>query len=423
MFDMIPFSRKCKLILAPTTEDLQNISLFAIAISAAISCLYTWYGKNDGRDITRPFDAILPFVGLHAFVDFFITKQWDVKLHHLCIWGVISYNIYYDVSKEHRFLLLYPLVKTEISSIFYVLKYWLPKTSVMYHLNTAIFYLSFFKFRIYDVYNELLYKHIPFNVLIQNYSHSNDYLSSVSIVSCYGLYLLNLYWFVIMNKILYKTVAKIYNKIDTDQMCHLLCSYIPWINIPLSIYLYSHKPHEKYIFDIIGTVLLTASSYKYHTHIYQRLRDKEIIEYSVPDNESVVLFVKDSVSIHVRSFLTIATNYYSSRHLPFILLFSGISHAVSVFHGFLIILDLFIDRDTMKSVFVDCHNMILAIPIVFDVSMLFMNSSIEISLPFMLVNIIIGLLFAIQPFYKTTHVAFHLFLVAQNYYMCLSNTQ
>jgi hypothetical protein len=143
----------------------------------------------------------------------------------------------------------------------------------------------------------------------------------------------------------------------------------------------------------------------------------------VPDNESVVLFVKDSVSIHVRSFLTIATNYYSSRHLPFILLFSGISHAVSVFHGFLIILDLFIDRDTMKSVFVDCHNMILAIPIVFDVSMLFMNSSIEISLPFMLVNIIIGLLFAIQPFYKTTHVAFHLFLVAQNYYMCLSNTQ
>jgi hypothetical protein len=80
MFDITPFSRKCKLILAPTTEDLQNISLFAIAISSAISCLYTWYGKNDGRDITRPFDAILPFVGLHAFVDFFITKTMGCKI-------------------------------------------------------------------------------------------------------------------------------------------------------------------------------------------------------------------------------------------------------------------------------------------------------------------------------------------------------
>jgi len=136
-----------------------------------------------------------------------------------------------------------------------------------------------------------------------------------------------------------------------------------------------------------------------------------------------VLFVKDCVLIHLRSFLTIATNYYSSRHLPFVLLFSGISHAVSVLHGFLNILDLFIDRDKIKDAFLDCHTIILAIPIVFDVSMLFMNSSIEVSVPFMLVNIVIGLLFAIKPFYKTNHVAFHSFLVAQNYYMCLSSTQ
>ena len=422
MFDIATLSRKYKLI-TPTIEDVQNISLFCIAISAAFSCLYAWYNNSSGRDITRPFDTLLPFVGIHAFVDYFITKQWDVKLHHLCIWGVISYNIYYNVSKEDRFLLLYPLLKTEISSIFYVLKYWLPKNAAIYHVNSAIFYVSFFKFRIYDLYNELLYKHIPFTILIQNYSSSNHYLSSVSIASCYGLYLLNLYWFVVMNKILYKTVAKIYNKIDTDEMCHWLCCYIPWINIPLSIYIYSNNPNEKYIFDIIGTILLSAASYKYHTHVYQRLRDKEIVEYSVPDNESVVLFVKDCVLIHLRSFLTIATNYYSSRHLPFVLLFSGISHAVSVLHGFLNILDLFIDRDKIKDAFLDCHTIILAIPIVFDVSMLFMNSSIEVSVPFMLVNIVIGLLFAIKPFYKTNHVAFHSFLVAQNYYMCLSSTQ
>jgi hypothetical protein len=66
--------------------------------------------------------------------------------------------------------------------------------------------------------------------------------------------------------------------------------------------------------------------------------------------------------------------------------------------------------------------MILSIPIAFDVILIFMNSPINIEIPFLLVNIVIGLLFLIEPFYKLTHFAFHILLIAQNYYICLSST-
>ena len=62
-----------------------------------------------------------------------------------------------------------------------------------------------------------------------------------------------------------------------------------------------------------------------------------------------------------------------------------------------------------------------AIPIACDAFAIYMNSPKEISIPYLLVNITMGLLFVVEPFNKLTHVAFHILLVAQAYYMCLSS--
>jgi hypothetical protein len=193
-------------------ETVQNISLFIISCSSFFSCLYYNFGpllydKNEEVDFIKPFYMLIPFVGLHAFIDFFLTKSYELKLHHLFIFGIFFYNTYYDILPEHRFIFLYPLLKTEISSIFYVLKYWLPKKTIIYNVNTLLFYLSFGKLRIYDFYYEIIYNN-SFDIIFKNYSHSNYYLSFILLISCYGLYILNLYWFLIMNKILYKIVTK-----------------------------------------------------------------------------------------------------------------------------------------------------------------------------------------------------------------------
>ena len=192
MSDIIAFSHKYNLQLIKI-EDIQNISLFIIACSSFLSYLYynlaPLYYENNKSDFNKPFDILFPFVGLHAFTDFFLTNSYDLKLHHLCIFGIIFYNYYYNVSTEYRFIFLYPLLKTEISSIFYVLKYWLPKKTILYNVNTILFYILFLKLRIYDFYYEIIYNNVSFDIVFQKYSPTNYYLSSILYLNRYYLFI------------------------------------------------------------------------------------------------------------------------------------------------------------------------------------------------------------------------------------------
>ena len=408
-------------------QNIQNISLFII--SCYSFCLYLCYNISSlcyDKNVClvvfiRHFDILLKIVGFHAITDFFITKSYDVKIHHICVSGIIFYNNYYNISPEHK-IIFYPLLLTEISSIFYVLKYWLPKKTILYNVNDMLFYISFFKLRIYDFYYKIIYNNISFNTIFHTYSHSNYSLSLILLISCYGLYILNLYWFLIMNKIIYKQIQKIKN-IDTDILCHKLCSYLLWLNIPLALYIYVHKPNEKYMFDMIGITCLSISSYLYHDDIYKRLYNKQIEEYNIPNKDNFLLFINDTITINARSFLVIVTNYYNNKYLLYILLISGIFHLNSIYYCIINIFELLLHHDKSKDTFLNYHNIFSIIPISFDVFLICMNSQTEILIPYFLLNIIIGLLFIINPFYKLTHVSFHILLVAQNYYMCLSNTR
>lgn len=232
---------------------------------------------------------------------------------------------------------------------------------------------------------------------------------------------MNLYWFFIINKIVYKNIVKNIN-INKETICHLLCSYIHLINIPVSFYIYSYNPNDKNILDIIGVSTLSISSYIYHYDIFDRLQNKKIAEYSLPNKDNIVIFLNDTICIHLRSFLIIATNYYYNPHFVIIIAISGLLHLSCIYHNILNILYLFIDNDNTKIHFLNNHNIITALPIAYDVLLIFANSPIEIAIPFLLVNIMMGILFVVEPFYKLTHVAFHLLLIAQNYYICLSSS-
>jgi hypothetical protein len=382
---------------------------FIISISSLGSYLYyNFYGFSE------LYHMLLPVVGIHASVDFVFNKQYDLKIHHLFVLGAIYYNYYHNGHPHHRFILLYPLLNTEISSVFYVLKYWIRKDTILYSMNMILFYLSFFKFRIYDFYYLIIHNNSSLDTIFQNYGYK---LNLLIISSCYGLYLLNIYWFLIINKILYKSIAKI-TKIDTSMNRHFLCSYIHCINIPLSIYIYSSKPKNNYIFDVVGIVILTVSSYIYHIDIYNR----KIENYELPDKHNITLFLDDAICIHIRSFLVLTTHYYYNKYLFFILFVSCSLHLFSLYYTTNNILQLFLEYDKTKDTFFTRHYIITFIPITIDVLIGFINLSKELAIPFMLVNLTIALLFLVNPFYKLTHIVFHILLIAQTYYMCLSNS-
>jgi hypothetical protein len=120
-------------------------------------------------------------------------------------------------------------------------------------------------------------------------------------------------------------------------------------------------------------------------------------------------------------FLVIVTNYYNSEHLVLVLFISGIFHIYTTYYSIQNILELFIEYDKNKDTFLIGHNILSAIPIVCDVCLIFLNSPTEISIPFLLINIMMGLLFVVKPFYKLTDIVFYSLWIAQNYYIGLSN--
>ena len=405
-----------------------------ISIFSLFSCVYykvfgtvpiilDLYGNEllQPLDSVHPFDILLPFVCSHACIDFFINKSYDLKLHHVFVTIPAIYYFFYE-DKNISSIISYSLLKTEFSSLFYVLKNYLQKKSVAYNINNILFYLAFFKFRIMDMYYELIHSNIIYNHVIDTSSLIRLIPSTGVFVAVNGLYILNLYWFFIINKILYKGIAKVM-KIDTDSVCHYMCSYIYWVNIPLSIYIYSHNPREKNILDIIGVTALSISSYYYHHDIYTRLKSLQITEYKTPNHHNVVYFINDNFFINLRAFLIVATNYYYHPYFLQIIAMSGFFHMISMYNIIINLFDIIIQPDEVKHYFLVLHNICNALPIAVDVILICSNSPNDIAIPFLFIHIAMALLFYIEPFYKLTHVAFHLCLIAQNYYVCRSSIQ
>ena len=425
MSDIIAFVNKYKLNDITTREfilHIENVSLFIISILSFASFLY-YNSRGDDLEVNYrwSFDTLSNIAGTHAFIDLFLTNSTELKLHHIFMLYMIFFNYYYQVSSDYNYTLEYSFLKTEMSSFFYVLKYWLPNNSFISHVNSFLFFISFFKLRILDLYNDIIQNPLLFKVIFEKYTPTNYFANLLFLISIYGLYLFNVYWFMIMCKILYKAILKS-SRINTDIMCHYLCSYIYWFNIPLAIYIYSFHPNEKYILDMIGVVGLSITSYLYHYDIYNKLINKKIDEYKKPDKENMVIFINDNIFIQLRSFLTNITSYLHSPYFMFICCLSGFFHLLSMYNIVLNILELFINHDDIKDNFINIHNVFTSIPIGLDVSLIAMNSTNEIAISFIFVNILMAMMLVVEPFYKLSHFAFHILLIAQTYYLCLSHS-
>lgn len=199
-----------------TFEDLQNVSLFIISsYSFSIYCYLNYITTpiitTNNYDYIQYYDNILPIIAVHAFADLFITKKPDLQFHHLLVLSIFYFNYYYNITPEHKYIFIQTLLNTEISSLFLVLKFWLPKKYYIYNFNLGLFYATFFKFRIYNYFYAIVNNLEPFEQLTLNYSVSSEPLYYLFIASCYSLFALNVYWFSILTKILCKKCINLRN--------------------------------------------------------------------------------------------------------------------------------------------------------------------------------------------------------------------
>jgi hypothetical protein len=236
------------------------------------------------------------------------------------------------------------------------------------------------------------------------------------------VFALNIYWFLIINKTLYKMLLK-NTHFNTDKMCHYICAYIHYLNIPLTVYLYSYNNQTQNIYDIIGIIILSIASYLYHYDIYRKIHTKQINEYVVEKNINYVYFLNNCCCINIRFFLAVFTNYYNNPYFYAVTIFCGVLQLGCFYNGVINVIELLSNRDYIKSNFLKIHYLFTFLPVGIDILAIYLNTkSDQIAIPFLFVNMCIALLFIVEPFYKLTHVAFHLLLIAQTYYICFSIT-
>ncbi len=365
-------------------KNIQNLTGFIIGNYSLFVYLYSLKEQTTYISLLKTLNTL---VLKHSAVELVTSKKYDIIVHRLCS---VAFSLYLQTKEEIFSTILY----AEIPTIFYILKKYIDDPH-LYNANYVLFYLTFFKFKIYDFYTIL-----------------NDF--DIGVLCIYTQYIINLYWFLLMNKHLYENFMQPLNNLFIK---HSVCRYIHFVNVPLTIYMYSYDPCKRYIYDIVGITVLSASSYQYHNDFYNKLNK---VNDSFTENDAINNLLFESVCVHLRSWLSILTSYYHVKNLFLLLIVSGVFHLYSMFLSNMNVLQLFIN-DGEVNVFIKCHKIILSVPVLCDYLLIFMNSPNEIAIPYLLIIIIGELLIFVKPFGKLNEIAFQTLLIGQTYYYCLSN--
>lgn len=417
--------------------DYDNYQIFANLCICTITTVNLWIYAQTNQYL----NFSIPLICTHFAVDIFFCKP-EFKLHHFFGLLVIAFKYYHNISPENGAIIILSLYKTELSTFLYVFRQVLNEPSnttsktkltspikYLNHLNTALFFITFFKFRLLDFYNNVIVNPAVYE---QMYIYTKNNTSQTVFIysGLYGLFILNTYWFVVMCKIIYKPVHQMLSDKICIPLCHTIVSYTHAINIPISGLLYSTSPNSAYLFDMIGLLFLTYGSYIYHQKMTEYYNTHGQIEYT--SYELMHPFVLDQVAIHTRMFLCTVTNLYYTGPtiMQSSLLFSFANHSAGIYYLINYLYNvkhkdqqIFYNskhKDTAN--FLSTVNALVFIPVIIDGIIIFLNTGHLIhKLHAVFITILSVIILKIAPFYELNHVAFHLIIIAQNVYLTLCN--
>jgi hypothetical protein len=300
---------------------IKNVFFFIVAITSFIS-LY-------GNQIIS-YTTSINLISSYALFDILFYKlPNDLIVHHLLVFYVTYYNYSYNYLYEINYLntMTETCLYYEISSVFMALQTIhdkvIPKKdknhTILSTILQILFITTFYKYRI-----ENFFHHFLLNSDLHNHIHDickDDFLCKSHVYKIYmGFFGLNIYWFTVMIKILYKKsgLKNVVEKINHSFFENIL-TYTLFITSLYMIYLYtiqnSYKPNYKY--DIIGTFILGIASMIYHNYYAYFYKNKDKIcnhEIEVENESKKIVFYTliDQICIKIRSFLMIYSLYGNS---------------------------------------------------------------------------------------------------------------
>ena len=404
-------------------RNIEVVESYCCIVLSLFICynLYLYYYVN-----TEYLNLSLPVILSYFIIDFFVCKN-DIKIHHFLIILLIYFNYNHTVSIADSNITTISLYKTEISTIFYSLKI-IMKNNTFFkkyfsQVNDILFLTTFVKFRIYDMYSNVLVNPLFYSQMTK-YTDT-IYKQILLYVPLYCFYGLNVYWLVIMCKILAKPIIKKCKSYDLIKVREYLTQYTMFFNIFITGYIYSFFQKQSVIFDMTGTCILALNSYIYHNNIYTFLSKNKQIYYL--NNEIIEPLINDNISIHIHSLLynlTLVINYENMRSFFYI---SLILHSNSIYKYLLYIIKIknnenvikYDDESSNELLFIT--NLYTIIPVSFDIlSGIIYAVNINTKINLTLVSYCIFLILYINPFYDLNHIAFHFGLIIQRIFLTYS---
>ena len=414
----------------PETEDKLNkykkITTFIVALSTS-SFISMYYVTHNIHLL-----EILPYlIFVYLFFDSFVTKG-SPMIHHIC--GLIcSYNSIKYFSKGYEQLHFLTIFNTEISTVFLIIKEWMDEYNfkknithiILYNINDLLFLSSFFKLRIYDFYN--LFQNPETYKIVNGHTKDKPITNASVYIGLYGLLIVNIYWFSIICKKLYKQIiVKFLPFINNKRVSEFILTFSFFVNFYIAYLKYFFYMNNYHFFDLFGIFLLSFASGNYHYSKYRYLKHNSVI--NVTSNELLEPFIYDKYAIQLRSFLALTTiSLIRETSRKFIYL-SVCYHAISLANfNMNIIKTLFTNKQIVYDESEDSKKIIKkldtisTIPCLIDTLMIicYHTNKYELKAELIIISAVIGLILSVKPFYNLNHVLLHLFLILQT--NCISN--
>lgn len=403
----------------PLVEKYNHIVSFVTASASLVSLVA--YQYFDYNTLLQPTTYV---IFSYCFVDMFFCKK-EMVLHHLLTMSAISFTFLHNMSIYDSSHIYLAMLSTELSSIFYIFNYWMSDLNgtfmkIVKSINFILFTATFTKLRVYDYYyfvaNPETY------TILSKYTGENvfNYLHAYSGV--FGLFILNLYWFSIICKKIYKSVIVQYvPKLNTDYVAEVILQYTFLVNMYAVITKYGSN--DVFFYDVFGIAFLTICSFIFHKTLAKNYRNNTVINYT--SNEIIIPYIFDTLGIHIRSFFVVLTHYMLDTPDKYgRIIFTAVVHILTMLWFLIYLINLLVkgktyvyDSDAKEPNYIKTlFYLLLMVPSGIDCLLIFYNTpSITAKMDLIIINCVVAIIVVVQPFYKLNHLLIHISIYLQTY--------
>tara|TARA_B100000886_G_scaffold289274_1_gene214365 strand:+ start:3272 stop:4546 length:1275 start_codon:yes stop_codon:yes gene_type:complete len=308
-------------------NDIELYSNLSLTIISIFVCLMVYYEMNY-------YITLYTLVSYLCIDTLFIPyKKIDMLIHHyLTITCCIYVLLYIDLNTNTYAST--QLLITETSSIFLGLKYFTKTSNKLLSILVDLLFLIFFlKLRIYDfgkniIFNDYYYESLDYN--------QDEYRKWWVYRSTFGLYAIQLYWMMIIIKIIGKPF---FSKIKFYTSEYFL-QYTYFLNLltTAASYVLIMKPQDKITYgtysflDIVSNSLLFISSYYFHNNQYElSYANNDVYVFENTRHKNLLLMDVFNINLRLLTQIYVNLNMHNIFHESYhILIYGAILSVISL---------------------------------------------------------------------------------------------